>query len=122
MWWIFVLFGVVILLIFLMHKKGTWQATVDTQVKMYKLLKAQMPFASEQEILSQLVESRLNAFPASPLAERAFLYGLLEDPDTNIFIIILGIVLYEHFLSKNIIPDAIMEERIKRYILTKLSE
>ena len=77
------------------------KGVIDTQITMYKRLKAKFPSADENDILKSLIRSRVNA-PMSPSAkseELAHYESLLQSKSKTLEDVIGAIVEYEYILS-----------------------
>ncbi|HUS46431.1 MAG TPA: hypothetical protein VM219_10480 [Phycisphaerae bacterium] len=78
------------------------KGVIDTQITVYKRLKAKFPYADENDILNSLILSRVNAplSPSSTSEELAHYETLLESTDKTLEDVIWTIVEYEYLLSR----------------------
>jgi len=78
------------------------KGVIDTQITIYKRLKAKFPAAGENDVLNSLIMSRVNA-PMSPTTkseELSHYESLLQSTNKTLEDVIGAIVEYEYILSR----------------------
>ncbi len=82
---------------FLTHK-----GVINTQISIYNKMKRYAPEATENDILNQLILSRIKSMPrvASKEEEYKHYESLLDDPNKTLPQVIYAIVEYEYILSR----------------------
>jgi len=78
------------------------KGVIDTQITIYKRLKAKFPHAHEDDLLNSLIMSRVNAplSPSTKSEERAHYETLLQSTNKTLEDVIWAIVEYEYLLSR----------------------
>lgn len=78
------------------------KGVIDTQITMYKRLKAKFPSADENDILNSLIMSRVNApmGPSTKSEELVHYESLLQSTSKTLEDVIGAIIEYEYILSR----------------------
>ncbi|MBU1259874.1 MAG: hypothetical protein KJ757_03995 [Planctomycetes bacterium] len=79
-----------------------FKGMIDTQINVYRRLKAKFPDASEKDLLNSLIMNRINApySLSTTVEERAHYDTLLQDSNKTLKDVIWAIVEYECLLSR----------------------
>ena len=110
-----------------------YMGVVDTQISIYNRMKKTMPELSENDILKELILSRIKAplGSVSKKEEHAHYKPLLDNSDKTLEDVILEIIFFEYFkirmnkLLKKEIPPELIPTRIsevRKYIKERVSK